>query len=107
MNRLIFVGVALILAGCGDRGLTNSDALALCRDAIKNVALNPKAVQVPHRKAFRWDGEYTFMWGTEGAGVLMPNQFGALIQTEVHCVVDEQNRKVAELIVDGERLLAR
>lgn len=107
MGRQLFLGLALFIAGCGDSGLTNSSALALCRSAIESVAVNPKAVEIPHRKAIDWDGEFTFMWGADGDGVLMPNQFGSLIQTEVHCVVDKETRRVVELIIGGRKVPAR
>lgn len=106
MRRMLFVGL-IVLMGCSGAGFSGSDALALCDNAIKSTSINPSAVEIPFREGRERGGIYTFVWLKGGDGVLMPNQFGAQVETEMLCRVDEQTERVVELTINGRTLSAK
>ena len=101
MRGFVLMIAAATLVACGKSEFSNMDALALCDNAIKSTSINPKAVEIPHRSGTNQGDEYAFAWSTGGDGVLMPNQFGALVETTVVCKVDGSAERVVHLEIDG------
>lgn len=81
------LAIALALScGCG-KSSPEAVAITQCQEAIRQVAKNPSAADVPYAKAVPdGGGGYRMVW-RHGDGLRLQNGFGAMIDTTAVCVI--------------------
>ena len=89
MSRIFVFCVVLALAGCAQS--PEQKAQALCRTALLAAVKNPTSAKIPLGNvvpaSYLPAGEdFSVNWG-RGKGLLLQNDFGAMIDSEAVCVV--------------------
>jgi hypothetical protein len=89
MKRILLFCAALALVGCTQS--PEQEAQALCRTALLNAVKNPTSAKIPPGNvvaaSYLPAGEdFSVNWG-RGKGLLLQNDFGAMIDSEAVCVV--------------------
>lgn len=77
-----------------------SDALELCRQAIRNASINPNTAVVPWRDGLADQRGWTYSW-PHNSGLQLQNGFGAMVAGVATCKVSATSHAITTLTING------
>ena len=84
---------------------TDKTALAVCQQAIRQVAAHPESVDAPDVEPLHGPADWRFAWNRDSHMIQWKNELGHDEAVSALCVVDEATVRIRLLAVDGKQWL--
>lgn len=89
----------------GTGPIKDYEALALCQEKIKSVALDRSAADVPYVENMGTGSEFYFAWGAQTKHARLRNAAGLDAPASASCIVNKSDRRITQLTINGKNII--